>query len=318
MATEHFCTLFDLGYLPQGMVLRESLERHVRDFTLWILCMDAEVEAALRRLDLPSVRIIPLAEIETPELLAVKEGRSRGEYCWTMSPFLPRFVLDRDPGIQRVTYLDADVLVLNGFRPIFEDLERSGKHVLYTEHGFAAEYDQSYQSGRFCVQLLTYRNTPEARRVLDWWGDRCLEWCFARSEGGKYGDQRYLDHWERLFPDETHILQRPELTLAPWNAVRFPIGSAVIYHFHGLRLYENGRIHLWEWYRIPLFTFISAYCQYAQYLRDMVARMGEAGVAGRFRKAPRPTWESIKLRMQGRYRDGHWDRMARKFDSFRG
>jgi hypothetical protein len=106
---EHFCTLFDHKFLPMGMSLHQSLMTHAQPFHLWIVCMDELVEEQLKILALPQVSLIPLQEIETPELLAVKPERSRGEYCWTMTPFAFTAVFERQPNIERVTYLDADL-----------------------------------------------------------------------------------------------------------------------------------------------------------------------------------------------------------------
>lgn len=36
---EHFVTLFDSKFLPQGLELHKSMERHVPDFVLWIICV---------------------------------------------------------------------------------------------------------------------------------------------------------------------------------------------------------------------------------------------------------------------------------------
>jgi hypothetical protein len=44
---EHFVTLFDLLFLPQGLALHRSMERHAGNYTLWILCMDDEVHGIL-------------------------------------------------------------------------------------------------------------------------------------------------------------------------------------------------------------------------------------------------------------------------------
>jgi len=86
---EHFVTLFDSKFLPLGMALHDSLMTHAQPFHLWILCMDEMVEKQLKQISLSHVTLIPLKEIETQELLAVKPGRTQGEYCWTLTPFTP-------------------------------------------------------------------------------------------------------------------------------------------------------------------------------------------------------------------------------------
>lgn len=217
--------------------------------------MDSAVESQLRAMALPDVTLVSLAEVESSALREVKSGRTKGEYCWTLTPFLPSCILDRDPGIARVTYLDADLYFFRDPDEIFRELERSGSKVLITEHAYAREYDQAETAGRFCVQFVVFNNDPAAKEVLRWWQERCIEWCFARHEDGKFGDQKYLDSWPELFGSVVHILERKCLALAPWNA-RFyfdtegPDFRPIFYHFHGLRLISPRRVRLWVGYRI--------------------------------------------------------------------
>lgn len=219
-----------------------SMERHVKDYTLWILCVDDEAYKVLAKIQLPNVRLLYLSELETKELLCVKQWRTKGEYCWTLTPFSHRFVFEADPSVARVTYIDADFWFRKNPKSIFEELGASGKHVLITDHAYAPEYDQSAISGQYCVQFVTItRDGGEVVRL--WWEQRCVEWCHARHEDGKFGDQKYLEKWPELFCKETHVLQNQSLILAPWNANRFPYSAAVAWHFHGVRIiYLNRKI----------------------------------------------------------------------------
>ncbi len=81
---------------------------------------------------------------------------------------------------------------------------------------------------------------------MRWWQERCLEWCFARYEDGKFGDQVYLDQWPTLFGDRVHVVRQVEKTLAPWNVRHFAKKTRsrlepVFYHFHALRLLAARR-----------------------------------------------------------------------------
>lgn len=268
---EHYVTLFDSLFMPQGLALHRSMERHLDDYTLWVLCMDDETHDALARINLNNVRLLKLSELETPALKAVKPTRTKGEYCWTLTPFTPRFVFDADESIDRVTYLDADLWFRKKPVSIFSEFEASGRQVLITDHAYAAEFDQSVTAGQYCVQFMTFtRHGGET--VRQWWEDRCLEWCFARAEEGKFGDQKYLDDWPERFPNHVHVLQNKELALAPWNATRFPYGNAVIWHFHGLRICvgQSGRTIRAEFgpYPIPLKTREQVYKPYLEDLSE--------------------------------------------------
>ena len=184
--TEHFVTLFDSKFLPMGMALHNSLISQGQPFHLWIICMDDKVEQQLGLVALPNVTLLPLASMETSELLEVKPGRSRGEYCWTLTPFTFQAVFDRDDSITRVTYLDSDIFFFDTPLTLLREFDASGKHVLITEHAFAPEYDFYVNlSGRFCVQFMTFRRSAEGKKVMRWWQERCLEWCFERHEDGK-------------------------------------------------------------------------------------------------------------------------------------
>src|SRR6185295_1665094 len=158
--------------------------------------------------------------------------------------------------VERVTYLDADLFFFGSPKPFFEEFERSGKHVLVTEHAYGPRYDRTRRSGRFCVQFITFRRTKEAEKVMLWWQERCLEWCYDRVEAGKFGDQKYLDQWPELFEHEVHILQQKDKTLAPWNVDYYyeQLGNGgtapVFYHFHGLRIIAPGRLLLYSGYQL--------------------------------------------------------------------
>ena len=91
---------------------------------------------------------------------------------------------------------------------------------------------------------------------MTWWQQRCIEWCHARREDGKFGDQKYLDDWPERFRDEVHVLKQGERTMAPWNVAYIYSGKKkaaslkpVFYHFHGLRIVSHERILLYRRYR---------------------------------------------------------------------
>jgi hypothetical protein len=253
---EHFVTLFDSSFLPMGMALHNSLLTHAQTFHLWILCMDEAVEAQLEQLSLPHVTFLPLTTVETPELLAVKGGRSRGEYCWTLTPFSFSAVFNQDAGIERVTYLDADLFFFADPHILLQELDEAGKQVLITEHAYAPEHTRCIQNnGRFCVQFVTFRRTLDAEMVLHWWQEKCLEWCFNRYEDGKYGDQMYLDSWPQLFADEVHIVRQIHKTMAPWNVNYFEKKqrgelNPVFYHFHSFRIVGPQSLRLYFGYAV--------------------------------------------------------------------
>lgn len=280
---EHFCTLFDHHFLPQSLALYESLQRHAPGSCLWVLCLDQQVQLQLAQLALPNLATISLLDVETahPELLQARSNRNWREYCWTLSPFIHQAVLDRQPQALRVTYLDADLYFFASPSILLAELDQAGKHVLITEHAYDPRHDLTVTNGRFCVQFVTFDRSQAARQVMLWWRERCLEWCYERCETDRFGDQKYLDQWPRLFGSAVHIVTQVQHTLAPWNIEYFHRQARgkiepVFYHFHGLRMINPGKIHLVDDYRIPS-SGRRLYQQYLQALaraRDLMAQHG--------------------------------------------
>lgn len=266
---EHFVTCFDSYFLPQGLALLKSLQTFSRGFNLWIICLDRHSFNVLNDYSFTDVRLLLAEDLEDQRLLSVKPLRSKAEYIWTLSPYLPKWVFQSDSSIDRITYLDADMFFLSDPSPIFDEFELSGKYILITEHAFDKEYEQSALLGRFCVQFIIYKRDG-CEQVRQWWEERCLEWCFARWEDGKFGDQKYLDQWPLLFSEKVHILSRSDYILAPWNSSKFPSPSIILWHFHGFRLLKDSRILLHSNYNIPHYVDSEIYLPYARAVAEQL------------------------------------------------
>ena len=112
--------------------------------------------------------------------------------------------------------------------------------------------------------------------VRKWWEERCIEWCYGRFEDGKFGDQKYLDDWPERFYDAVHVLGNKELALAPWNAIRFPYGKSIFYHFHGVRIISNNTLNIGaHMYKLPRPIFEQVYKPYFVELKRCVILLGE-------------------------------------------
>jgi hypothetical protein len=245
----HFCTYFDRRYLTRGLALHESLRRHCRAFTLWVLCLDEPCHDVLARLRLPGVRLIRLAELESddPQLASTKANRSRVEYYFTCTPVLPQYVFDRQPEIERLSYLDADLFFFGDPAPLFDELGEASIGII--GHRFAPGLTSLEKFGTYNVGWLTFRRNDEAFRCLRWWRDRCLEWCYDRCEEGRFADQKYLDAWPDLFKNVA-VLRHPGANVAPWNVGGVRVDTRrrritvngeglIFFHFHAL--HQLGR-----------------------------------------------------------------------------
>lgn len=251
MTTRHFCTYFDHRYLAQGLSLHASLQRHAPDSTLWVLCLSAQCEELLRAARLPGMRLLPLAELEAhdPELAASRASRSLVEYYFTCSPCLPRYLLQSQPAIDAITYLDADLYFFSSPEPVFGEL--GDAQVGITPHRYPARRQAKLlQYGRYNVGWLTFRRGEQGLACLDWWRERCIAWCHDRVEPGLFADQKYLDRFPELF-SSVHDIANEGANLAPWNVADAVISACddivvvnltplVFFHFQALKQVAPG------------------------------------------------------------------------------
>ena len=248
----HFCTYFDRNYLTRGVALHQSLVRHSPPFTLWAICLDEDAYRTVASLNIESLRPIKLSDLEKsdPALLDAKENRSTVEYYFTLSPSLPLYLLDQLPGVDSITYLDADLLFYSSPQPIFDELAVGSVVIVPHRYSLALQGLSIY--GTYNVAVVAFRNDEAARAVLGRWREQCLEWCYDRVEDGKYADQRYLDEWPDL--PGVRVLGHLGVDLAPWNVAQYAVDlkaepptvdgqPLVFYHFQGFKPVKPG---LWD------------------------------------------------------------------------
>ena len=238
----NYCTLFDSNYLTRGLAMYESLKKESDEFHLYIFAFDDKSFDLLRKLNLDFVTVVSLQEFEDDELLALKGGRGAGEYCWTCTPSIIKYSIEKY-NLESCTYLDADLYFFSNPSVLIEEM--GDKSVLITEHRYTPIYDQSATSGIYCVQFMTFKNDANGMKVLNWWRESCNAWCYARFEDGKFGDQKYLDDWTTRF-EGVHELQHLGGGVAPWNIQQYKLGEKpfklVFYHFHNFKFLPDNKL----------------------------------------------------------------------------
>lgn len=280
----YFCTLFDSFYLSRGLMLYDSLKENIDRFHIYIFAFDLLSFNILIDLKLEHATIISLREFENEDLLNVKSSRTRAEYCWTCTSSVIEFVLD-NYDVPSCTYLDADLFFYKSPQILLNELN-GAKNVMITEHRFSkfAGLLEQKRAGRFCVQFITFNNAPDSRLILKKWISQCIEWCYARYENGKFGDQKYLESWPDEYPN-VHILENKGGGVAPWNAIQFKFTKenniisglpqeennkfeVVFFHFHYIKILLTGCADL-GWNRLQK-NVIEIF--YKPYLQELIKK----------------------------------------------
>jgi hypothetical protein len=248
MAERVYCTYFDHNYLPRGLALYHSLQRHAPGARLWVLCLSDACHQALTTLALPALVPVRLPDFEAadPEVAATRPLRSLIEYYFTCSPAWKRYVLSQEPQAEWVTYLDSDLFFFASPEPIYAEMKGASFGII--PHHFTRRLARHQRFGIYNVGWVSVANTDEGRAALNWWRERCIEWChdYVDEANQRFADQRYLDRLPDLFP-KVHVIQHLGANLAPWNFAERQLAwrdgavridgryDLLFFHFHGVK-----------------------------------------------------------------------------------
>ena len=287
---ELYCTYFDHNYLRKGLALYLSLRNKSRPerASLVVLALSKKCESILKGLLLPDLIIIPLEklEVEEPRLLIAKKNRSLVEYYFTLTPWLIKAALKSVPQASRATYLDSDLYFHHSPKALWDEIDSAP--MSFVEHRFSKNYTDKEAYGKFNVGWNTFDRSRIAQQALNWWSERCLEWCYDRIDGQKFADQGYLTILEKEFPG-VHILQYPGINLAEYNLDNYSFtldrngpranNLPVIYwHMHCLFEQDDGSYQILirtDLMKDPVIEW--AYRVYVQRLQTISHRLKELG-----------------------------------------
>lgn len=209
------------------------------------MCLDDKIyEQAESK---PNVIPLLLKDIESnfPELIKAKNNRELKEYYATLSPILPLFIFNRYD-VDLLYYTDADIAFWSNPLKLNDII---GSHsIMVVDHGF----EPPRANIRFNVGILGYRNDQYCKEFLNWWKQKCLEWCkWKTMPDGRFADQGYLNilHNSKQFKNVLEVNPiKSGVNLAPWNGGMCEINEGpkingktdvVCYHYHEFRLVNN-------------------------------------------------------------------------------
>ncbi len=291
----NLCTLFDTNYLSRGLCMIDSLIEVCPDFKLFVFAFDNTTYSILSKINLPQIEVISLSEFEDKELLSIKSTRNRTEYFWTCTSSTILYCLSNFK-IDHCIYIDADIYFYSNPQVLVEELDEHD--VMITEHRYTQENVISNLYGKYCVQFMYFRNSPNGTHILNWWRNACLDWCYANTELGKFGDQKYLDNWTEMFKG-VHVLKNLGGGVAPWNVQQYEIVQQdsklkgilkkvnkdfeiIFYHFHHLR---NREINFFTEfnlgpYRLNRGVIIQVYRPYIKKLKIKESTLKSLNIEG--------------------------------------
>ena len=188
--SEHiFCTVISRFRLYQAVALFCSLQEVITDHIIYVLCVDDETHRLISRMGWQRIRLLHICELKNESLNQLKKNRRMNEYCWTLKPLLIEAVFSRDPQIDRVTYVDADLFFFSDPSVIFKNqphcsvLLSRGDIVIPS---LEPENKKRLQAlmGKYNSGFISFKRDETGLECLKWWKKSCLKSCVSKPEAG--------------------------------------------------------------------------------------------------------------------------------------
>jgi glycosyltransferase involved in cell wall biosynthesis len=220
MSITHVFSSCTNNYLPLARVLAQSLKKFNPDFYFHLLLCDHLDESI--KLEDEFDNVITVKDLEIVNLQQWLFKHSVVELCTAVKGLAFKRIINNYQ-CDNVLYFDPDIAIFSSLNQLINNFEDSDilitPHQLQPEKSASAVIDNEIsflRHGTFNLGFLGVKNSTEGVRFVDWWANRCLEFCYADSAYGLYTDQRWIDLVPSFFSG-VKILKHPGYNVANWN-----------------------------------------------------------------------------------------------------
>lgn len=215
----NICTIIAKNYVAHARVLARSFNSVHPDGNCTVLVVD-DFEGFLDPADEP-FELIGLEQIGLPDAEGMAAGYDVTEFSTAVKPWLLRHLLDRD-GVEAITYLDPDILVVDSLAEVDRLAVENG--IVLTPHFTSPLPRDDHRpseediliAGTYNLGFISLGAGEAADELLDWWSERLENDCVIDPAGGLFVDQRWIDLVPGIWPG-VHVLRDSGFNVAYWN-----------------------------------------------------------------------------------------------------
>src|SRR5674476_87894 len=201
---ENICTIISKNYISFARTLCSSfIANHPRGkcYVLIIDEFDGYVDEAKENFE-----IIKIEELGIPRCTEFCFKYNVTELATATKPYLLKHLFDTR-GMDRILYLDPDILVTHSLVKLYDELE--GSSIILTPHldkdypvdGLLPDDSHIMRSGIFNLGFIGLRKSKYVDNFLVWWQQKLYDRCVVDPCAGYFVDQKFIDLATVLFRD---------------------------------------------------------------------------------------------------------------------
>jgi len=241
-----FISYFSKEYLLGGLSSIQSAITNNPGSRGLLVCIDQEGEQLLQELSLSAnISIVPFKDlvISKSDYEYFLNSRTKFEALVSIKPTLLNEISKNFEEGEYFIYLDTDI---HFFESIDEFLRKNSDSSFIVFQHMYMEEPKNYPYGKYNAGFVVLKKDRHSEEILKEWSRLCSDWCFLRSEHGRYADQGYLDSLvsnpSALGALSTsinlgmHYQLNKEKLKREKGKIMINNESLICFHFHGLRI----------------------------------------------------------------------------------
>lgn len=214
-------TICSANYLAQAITLGYSLQNTNPDVEFRIYLVDRLEgrEDVKKRVPFTLIEIekVPVTDFEGMVL-----RYNVVELNTSVKPYIFDHILKSEPDIQKVVYLDPDIMVFQPLTNLFETLDNY--NMVLTPHILTPSDSNQYvqpeknflAAGVFNLGFIAIKCSDEIFKFLNWWKEKLVHQGYARHEMSLFYDQKWIN-LASIYFDGVYIEKNRGYNMAPWN-----------------------------------------------------------------------------------------------------
>ena len=208
---KNLCTVSDINYLDKGLTLYESLLETSDNFILHYLCIDDLSYNKLKNFESSKLKVYNVSRLTSNDVTLYNlKNKDYRYFCWSLASYFSNFLIEE--GKESITYIDSDIFFHEDIDTIFKEI--GDKEVGIFRH---RQFDIGtyHPEGIFNVGVVFFKNGKIGKHICKWWKDAVLHRKYPNLS--TCGDQKYLDEFPNMCPDDYIFIDGNIGHGAPWQ-----------------------------------------------------------------------------------------------------